>query len=485
MDRPRAGAGRPPPPHGRPHPRLDVAAGRRRQHLPSATAAATSAPRSSPPWSTRCRRCWPASRRARQLDRAVAEGGIHLLGTSGTVTTLAGVHLGLPRYDRRRSTAPGCAGERRRRPDRDPGRHGLRRARRQSLHRPRTRRPGARRLRHPRGDPPALAVRAPARRRPRPARGHAGRTDGRGRRAGAALAAGAGASQRAWRTEAPAAPGRRALKMRVKTAKRRKTSSTRWLERQLNDPYVARAKAEGYRARSAYKLIEIDDRYHLLKPGKRVVDLGAAPGGWSQVAAASASARPTPTRWSSPSTISTWTRFPASPSSRRISSTTTRPTRLIAALGGAGRRRAVGHGGADHRPPPDRPSAHHALVRGGGRFRRRACWSPAAISSPRSSAAAPRTSCSPRLKRDFASVHHVKPPASRAAVGRALSGRQGLPRRRLSHAAARACACRVRRRRPSRHSAPASGGSRRSEITERSASPRRPSTKAGQNACAA
>ena len=80
--------------------------------------------------------------------------------------------------------------------------------------------------------------------------------------------------------------GRRALKVRVKTAKRRTASSTRWLERQLNDPYVARAQAEGYRARSAYKLIELDDRYRLLSPGKRVVDLGAAPGGWSQVAVA-------------------------------------------------------------------------------------------------------------------------------------------------------------------------------------------------------
>lgn len=80
--------------------------------------------------------------------------------------------------------------------------------------------------------------------------------------------------------------GRRGLKVRVKTAKRRTASSARWLERQLNDPYVARAQAEGYRARSAYKLIEMDDKYRLLAPGKRVVDLGAAPGGWSQVAAA-------------------------------------------------------------------------------------------------------------------------------------------------------------------------------------------------------
>jgi 23S rRNA (uridine2552-2'-O)-methyltransferase len=71
---------------------------------------------------------------------------------------------------------------------------------------------------------------------------------------------------------------------RVKTARGRRASSTRWLERQLNDPYVARAKHEGYRSRAAYKLIEIDERYHILRPGLKVVDLGAAPGGWSQVA---------------------------------------------------------------------------------------------------------------------------------------------------------------------------------------------------------
>ncbi len=79
--------------------------------------------------------------------------------------------------------------------------------------------------------------------------------------------------------------GGRSLKTRVKTARKRSLSSTLWLSRQLNDPYVARAKAEGYRSRAAFKLIEIDDRYHMLKPGGRIVDLGAAPGGWSQVAA--------------------------------------------------------------------------------------------------------------------------------------------------------------------------------------------------------
>ena len=77
----------------------------------------------------------------------------------------------------------------------------------------------------------------------------------------------------------------RALKVRVKRAKGRSLSSKLWLERQLNDPYVARAKREGYRSRAAYKLAEIDDKHHFLKPGAKVIDLGAAPGGWSQIAA--------------------------------------------------------------------------------------------------------------------------------------------------------------------------------------------------------
>ena len=78
--------------------------------------------------------------------------------------------------------------------------------------------------------------------------------------------------------------GGRDLKVRVKTGKR-SLSSKLWLERQLNDPYVARAKREGFRGRAAFKLIEIDDKHRLLKPRMTVVDLGAAPGGWSQIAA--------------------------------------------------------------------------------------------------------------------------------------------------------------------------------------------------------
>jgi 23S rRNA (uridine2552-2'-O)-methyltransferase len=77
----------------------------------------------------------------------------------------------------------------------------------------------------------------------------------------------------------------RALKVRVKSGKSRSLSSKLWLERQLNDPYVARAKREGFRSRAAYKISEIDDKSRFLKKGARVIDLGAAPGGWSQVAA--------------------------------------------------------------------------------------------------------------------------------------------------------------------------------------------------------
>ncbi|MGC9417615.1 MAG: RlmE family RNA methyltransferase [Rhodovulum sp.] len=78
--------------------------------------------------------------------------------------------------------------------------------------------------------------------------------------------------------------GQRDLKVKVKTARGRRLSSTRWLERQLNDPYVKRAKAEGYRGRAAFKILELDDKHRFLVPGARVVDLGCAPGGWCQVA---------------------------------------------------------------------------------------------------------------------------------------------------------------------------------------------------------
>src|SRR6476660_2756284 len=79
--------------------------------------------------------------------------------------------------------------------------------------------------------------------------------------------------------------GSRKLAVKLRTAKGRKLASTRWLSRQLNDPYVEEAKRQGYRSRAAFKLIEMDDKYRFLKPGMVVLDLGGAPGGWSQIAA--------------------------------------------------------------------------------------------------------------------------------------------------------------------------------------------------------
>lgn len=85
-------------------------------------------------------------------------------------------------------------------------------------------------------------------------------------------------------------PGRAGPAVRVRATNSRSASSTRWLQRQLNDPYVAEAQRQGYRSRAAFKLVQLDERFHLLKPGQRVVDLGAAPGGWTQVAAAAVKA---------------------------------------------------------------------------------------------------------------------------------------------------------------------------------------------------
>ncbi len=86
--------------------------------------------------------------------------------------------------------------------------------------------------------------------------------------------------------------GNRELKKRVKTARGRTISSVRWLQRQINDPYVVRAKREGYRSRAAFKILELDDRFGWFKPGKTVLDLGAAPGGWTQVAAQRCKSQP-------------------------------------------------------------------------------------------------------------------------------------------------------------------------------------------------
>src|SRR5712692_3043053 len=92
----------------------------------------------------------------------------------------------------------------------------------------------------------------------------------------------------------PGPPATRSAAVRVRSARRRKPSATRWLSRQLNDPYVAEARRLGYRSRAAFKLIELDERFRLLRPGQRVVDLGCAPGGWTQVAVARVGSRARP-----------------------------------------------------------------------------------------------------------------------------------------------------------------------------------------------
>lgn len=103
----------------------------------------------------------------------------------------------------------------------------------------------------------------------------------------ATTALGAEPEKRSRKKDAPkkGEAGNRELNVHVKTAKRREYGSTLWLKRQLNDPYVRKAKAEGWRSRAAFKLIELDEKFSLLKPGARIVDLGCAPGGWCQVAA--------------------------------------------------------------------------------------------------------------------------------------------------------------------------------------------------------
>jgi len=92
-------------------------------------------------------------------------------------------------------------------------------------------------------------------------------------------------------TNKPGPPVTRNAAIRLRRSRRRKPSSTEWLSRQLNDPYVAEARRLGYRSRAAFKLIELDDRFQLLPPGRRVVDLGCAPGGWTQVAVERVGAR--------------------------------------------------------------------------------------------------------------------------------------------------------------------------------------------------
>ncbi|MEQ8297575.1 MAG: RlmE family RNA methyltransferase [Nitratireductor sp.] len=206
-------------------------------------------------------------------------------------------------------------------------------------------------------------------------------------------------------------PGARALKARVKKKRGLKASSRRWLERHLNDPYVHRAKADGYRSRAAFKLIEIDDRQKLLKPGARVIDLGAAPGGWSQVAVQRTGSDP-----AAPTVVAidyldmdaivgvTFLKMDFLDDDA--------PERLLEALGGAPdvvlsdmAAPTTGHKRTDHIRTMHlcEVAADFAIqvLRPGGHF------------LAKTFQGGTENDLLTRLKQNFASVHHVKPPASR------------------------------------------------------------------------
>ena len=204
----------------------------------------------------------------------------------------------------------------------------------------------------------------------------------------------------------------RAPAVRVKTAGRRKASSTQWLERQLNDPYVSEAKRLGYRSRAAFKLIQLDDRFHFLKPGARVVDLGAAPGGWTQVAAARAKAAHGGGKVVG---IDYLAMDPVSGAVLLAGDflAADAPERLRAALGGAAdvvlsdmAAPTTGHAATDH-------LRIMALAEAAYQFAREVLAPGGTFIAKVLQGGSERTLLE-ALKRDFASVRHVKPPASRA-----------------------------------------------------------------------
>lgn len=205
--------------------------------------------------------------------------------------------------------------------------------------------------------------------------------------------------------------GGRALKVRVKRGKGRSASSKRWLQRQLNDPYVARAKREGYRSRSAFKLSEIDDKARFLKKGARVLDLGAAPGGWSQVAAKRVGA-PQDGRVVAID-ILPMDAVPGVNFAQLDFLDPSAPDKLKAMLGGPAdvvlsdmAANATGHARTDH-------LKIMALVEAAADFAREVL-APGGTFLAKVLQGGTEASLLITLKRDFTSVKHVKPPASRA-----------------------------------------------------------------------
>jgi len=202
--------------------------------------------------------------------------------------------------------------------------------------------------------------------------------------------------------------GERELKVRVKD-KRKSQSSRTWLERQLNDPYVIRAKREGFRSRAAFKLIEIDDKHRLLKPGAKVADLGAAPGGWSQVAAKRVGARGRVVGID----ILAMDEIPGVDFAQVDFLDPAAPDKLKAMLGGPAdvvlsdmAANATGHRPTDH-------LKIMALVEAAAEFAREVLKDGGSFLA-KVIQGGTESALLAALKRDFATVKHVKPAASRA-----------------------------------------------------------------------
>jgi 23S rRNA (uridine2552-2'-O)-methyltransferase len=214
--------------------------------------------------------------------------------------------------------------------------------------------------------------------------------------------------------------------VRLKSAAGRSASSTQWLERQLNDPYVSEAKRQGYRSRAAFKLLQLDERFHLLKPGARVVDLGAAPGGWTQVAVAGVKAETGKGRVVGID-LQEMEPVPGAGLLRQDFLAPDAPEALRAALAGPAdlvlsdmAAPATGHAATDHLRIMALADAAYAFAQEvlapGGAFVAKVLQG----GSERSLLAA--------LKRDFTTVRHAKPPASRSDSAEVYVVAQGFRR---------------------------------------------------------
>ncbi|HZB39230.1 MAG TPA: RlmE family RNA methyltransferase [Beijerinckiaceae bacterium] len=206
--------------------------------------------------------------------------------------------------------------------------------------------------------------------------------------------------------------GARELRQRLKSAKKRTASSQRWLERQLNDPYVARAKREGYRSRAAYKLLEMDEKFRFLKPGQRVIDLGAAPGGWAQVAVKRTGSAEGRGRVVGIDLLPVET-MPGAEFAELDFLAPGAPERLVDMLGGPAdivmsdmAANATGHRKTDH-------LRIVGLAEAAAEFAR-AVLAPGGVFVAKVLQGGTEGALLADLKRDFASVRHVKPAASRA-----------------------------------------------------------------------